>query len=1252
MQAATRHKPTPRLLAVAAGLLYACVAAIGARADDTEIFFNQNIGNVAANVLFILDTSGSMNDTVSSQLAYDPSKTYSGNKCSAAFSSNNLYFSNRGNPACGSTNFIAKTQNKCATMMAAINATGYATDAFVQWGSATSNRTRTNNGVTTTTATQTYKWQNTVSAANTSGFVECKLDAGRDGDGVDNTKLFATTDAYTVTTTTVTPPGTVTATTPATGGQLTGLWDAAKNYFQAGTGTVYTFYSANYLNWLYDSSQSLSTSKMAAMETAASSLISGLSGVNVGLARYNYGGSGGMILAPVADLTVGSNRQDRVNLVKSWAPAGITPLSETYYEAYLYFSGGAVNYGLNSTSTTCTLWSSPSNQCQTATSFAAPSVAATRTGGVITSKTYDSPADYSCRKNFIVYLTDGLPNENSGADKAIQALPNFAQLGGSCDANVFSGANGGKCLGALAQYMYNADLRADVAKVQNVTSYFIGFGADFLSGGAPTAAFQYLQSAATRGGGKAFTADSLAGLTETFNQILAEVIKVNTTFTAPAVAVNAFNRTQTLNDLYVSVFSPRLEYHWPGNVKKYKLVNGQVVDSQGTPAVNASNGFFLDGTQSFWSAVPDGGEVRLGGAASNLPDFSKRIVYTTNASGTGTYPALIPLRDASLTATDFNLGANDPAQVDLVNWSYGQDVQDAIGPNSLPPGVAGTTDTRHEMGDPIHTQPVVVIYGKKGDGTDDTVIYAPSNDGYLHAIDGSMSKTGADTTGSGVELWSFIPNEMLKHLKDIYTDDPVTAKHYGIDGPVTVLRYDVNADGTISGNDRVILYFGTGRNADTAAYYALDVTNKSNPTLLWKIDASTLTGLGQAWSQPTITRVNIQGASQNSQHLALVIGGGYDAAEDNYVYNKNDGVGNDIYIVDALKGTLLWRAGLDGSANLSLKNMDHAIPAQVSALDLDGDGYADRLYAGDMAAQLFRIDLFNGQGASGFATGGVIASLGTHDDLLVHPVADQRRFYSTPDVSAEQKQGTTSFVNIAIGSGYRGHPLSVDTADPNNPLAVSTGAHDRFYSIRDYDGFVNQNQKYFDNYNVIRDSANLQALQAGPRLVNITKIASPVLPDGSAGWQLDMNTHPGWIAGEKVLAPSRTFNGSIIFTSYSPNTTPATDPCSGVGAGTNRVYVVDVFSGAGVIDRNKDGTITTDERSQDLRQGGIAPEAAFLFPAPTTTPPANCTGPACTPCVGAQCANTVTCLSGVEVLNVCSNLNRVRKTYWREGEAN
>jgi hypothetical protein len=98
-----------------------------------------------------------------------------------------------------------------------------------------------------------------------------------------------------------------------------------------------------------------------------------------------------------------------------------------------------------------------------------------------------------------------------------------------------------------------------------------------------------------------------------------------------------------------------------------------------------------------------------------------------------------------------------------------------------------------------------------------------------------------------------------------------------------------------------------------------------------------------------------------------------------------------------------------------------------------------------------------------------------------------------------------------------------------------------------------------------------------------------------------------------------------------------------VGTGTNRAYAVDVFDGSPVVDRNNDNILTTDERSQDLRQSGIAPEAAFLFPPPPNNGNMN------TPPGG---SGSVTCLSGVEVLNVCTKFDQRVKTYWREGMAN
>ena len=55
---------TSSIIVLVAALLLLVFASAGARADDTEIFFNQNSSNATANVLLVLDTSGSMEEEI------------------------------------------------------------------------------------------------------------------------------------------------------------------------------------------------------------------------------------------------------------------------------------------------------------------------------------------------------------------------------------------------------------------------------------------------------------------------------------------------------------------------------------------------------------------------------------------------------------------------------------------------------------------------------------------------------------------------------------------------------------------------------------------------------------------------------------------------------------------------------------------------------------------------------------------------------------------------------------------------------------------------------------------------------------------------------------------------------------------------------------------------------------------------------------------------------------------------------------
>jgi type IV pilus assembly protein PilY1 len=227
------------------------------------------------------------------------------------------------------------------------------------------------------------------------------------------------------------------------------------------------------------------------------------------------------------------------------------------------------------------------------------------------------------------------------------------------------------------------------------------------------------------------------------------------------------------------------------------------------------------------------------------------------------------------------------------------------------------------------------------------------------------------------------------------------------------------------------LYFGMRRGGRN--YYSLDVTDRASPKLAWTIKGGSgnFTELGQSWSEATLARIKLNGADKN----VLVIAGGYDPNQDASKPTSADKQGRAIYIVDALTGARLWwasNAADHPDASLPLAQMTYSTPSSVRVIDMNGDSYADRLYVGDMGAQVWRFDLdINGNtGAPSLATGGVIASLGGT------AAADTRRFYYPPSVALVSDEYLGNFLAISIGSGHREKPLGTAIAD-------------RFYMIRD-----------------------------------------------------------------------------------------------------------------------------------------------------------------------------------------------------------
>lgn len=993
----------------------------------------------------------------------------------------------------------------------------------------------------------------------------------------------------------------------------------------------YVVAPGNYLNWLYAAGQD----RITAVKIALREIIQELPGeTNVGLMRFDTGvgggksnTEGGMMFHGFVEVGEGANRQSLVNTLMNLdnRTDGGTPLGETMLEAAYVFAGGPVYFGHNTTD-------ADGNPMHSV-----PSSRQDPTPGTEGYKYYKSPIEYSCQQNSVVYLTDGAATSDYSADSYYSAYDGAINVddpwerGGSYwtpsgyvsfrggfdflpDSPAYLEDEDGdgdiddcddatlNCLPKITAWLANEDVNPDIAGDQFVYTNTIGFmpaGATDGEATLPDPAF--LQEAADRGKGQFFQVTSFDELKDAFKVLTRKAVASNTAFTAPALAVNAFNQTRDQDEVLFAMFKSGTSPDWKGNLKKYRFDkdddgNLRIEDADDNPAVIEDLGVFAHDARSFWSAADDGDKVPEGGAASNLP--ITRNIYTwfgDTASKALINPsyAFAGWNASSFASIDFGLdGTESYGRQELIQWLGGLDLRDEDGDSV-------TSEQRFHMGDPLHSRPIVVTYG--GTETDpDQKIFVTTNDGFLHVID-------MDT---GVEDFAFVAAESLKNAKRMYESDASQGKAYGLDG-APVLWADTGEHPGINVNgdttDHVYLYVGMRRGG--RSYYAFDFTNPASPKILWRIqggdadndgtDNDTFYHLGQSWSTPQLGSIRIN----NVPTKVLIFGGGFDtkqddpdgggATEDIYV---EDDVGRAIYMVNAETGERIWWAGSDPDADLVISDMKNSIPSDVAVVDTDSDGWTDRLYVGDTGGRMFRIDIEETPSTAGTppaSWGGMIADLGAGavSDDAGTPKNEQtqanRKFFYPPDVVMVEN-GNNDYLAIAIGSGARNHP--------SYPVTGDTAVEDMFFVLRD-PNIINRPAGNDYAYGIYVDSA-------GDILYDATdnEVMSSVEATRNTAIQ-DMESAKGWYIrleheGEKALAQAITFNYQTMFTTFEPQDIDLATCQARTGIG--RLYALNLRNGTPVswtFDENEeDDQLTTEDRSYTLRRDGIPPAPTIVFP--------------------------------------------------------
>jgi Tfp pilus tip-associated adhesin PilY1 len=681
--------------------------------------------------------------------------------------------------------------------------------------------------------------------------------------------------------------------------------------------------------------------------------------------------------------------------------------------------------------------------------------------------------------------------------------------------------------------------------------------------------------------GYAFMASSPTELSSALRAAITSILEANYSFSAQASVAAA--RVQEENYIYEASFEPKndggssKEPFWTGHLRKY--------------ALNSSGGLV---TPSCWDA---GAKLRdkaassrniwtyKGASGNALVSFDTANMKDADLGGTST-------TTCGTLCTDVVGFYRGEAAYNLENWKLG----DLFHTNPMAvktpaqffydPRECGATSfsTFRSTSTNIRTATL---------GTQ--IMLAGANDGQLHAF---RTGNGTDCATGGDEVWSFIPPNLLQKITPIahksHVDRTILAGHsYFVDGPIQVadawLPSTASSGISKSASDwKTIAVLGEGLGSGAylwsssstcyststtgfsatydatnypyyCGFYALDVTNTlaaNKPAYLWKLNptAAKAPYLGEAWSKMQIGRVKI---GSNERWVGF-IGGGYSGAN----CLSTDGgtstacntpatgsAGKGFFVIDLTNGNILWSFTHGASATSTTSpSMDFSAPASPTPVDLDGDGFIDTVYMGDLGGNMwrFRLCMRDAYSTCGLSSYSGSCDTGDWTGSLLYSATNTERGYGLSTPSNTHKQIFTKATATKDASGnmwvYFGTGENNDpTWKPPAGIPDTSDTKNRLYGIKENSAFTGTHYT-----------------------TDLTNISSTTYTDSSSGhgWYINLSSGSSRL-GEKMISDPTVFGGVVYFATYVPD--QGTTNACGL-AGDAYLYGLKYVSGAGAVD--------------------------------------------------------------------------------------
>lgn len=842
---------------------------------------------------------------------------------------------------------------------------------------------------------------------------------------------------------------------------------------------------------------------------------------------------------------------------------------------------------------------------------------------------YGDPVQYSCQQNFTILSTDGA--WNSEGSLQLNGTDVIGNVDGTAPRPFKDTKSASDTLADTAFYYYSTDLRTtelgncsntidgvtydglcennvlgtarDNNTQQHMTTFTVGLGVngtvlyesnyetaadikgktqyfDILNGSAdwpsPTssasAKIDDLWHAAVNGRGYYYSASNPTSLEQGIKAALAGVsARIGS---STAAATSNLEPVTGDNMVYLAKYRTVL---WDGDLVA-KTINpdtGVISTETSWTAQTAID------TQVSSASSGDGRSIKFfsASATNKLKDFT---FTNLSADGKGTQftnacaDSVLSQCDGLTTTqkTLANSGEN------MVNFLRGQSTYEA-GPSSTNPLFR---DREHILGDVVNSVPVYVKkpqfdYDKfdttyssfKTGSTRGGTVYFGSNDGMLHAIN----------SDNGTERWAYVPSPVMGNMRKLadvnyshiyFTDGSPTAA----DICITPTAVSGTTASTCSASTAWRTILVGGLNKGGCGYYALDITDPTNPKGLWEF---TNDNLGYSFSNPIVTR-------RKDGKWVVIVSSGYNNVPG--TCGKASGVGDGkghVFVLDAATGALL--------SDISTNVGSASDPSNLGKLNVWVDNAslntADAVYGGDAKGNVWRIDFDDNHGATG-TEAFLIATLkdgsGTAQPITTKPelayVNNNRivmvgtgKLLAVSDLSTTSTQSLYAVKDDLSASTGMGDPRSSSNAGVVKSRTFVAGTSSSGRSIKTITGdalnWATDKGWYVDfstskerlnvdmqlQYNILTLATNVpdsNACTAGGYgwlyyLDIETGKALPTATDSGAGYRLGSNA---LVAGIKTVKLQNDKTVTIITDTLGDSTVESSPSSSGSGAGAAR----------------------------------------------------------------------------------------------------